>query len=126
LKEALRGAEKVAGQGDSDAQGEDTEEGENAADPGVSRGPGTAPVKLASTPTDLATKQTEPVPNEDLRQAALGDAVGLSAGQHEVDKSKQYRAANGGAAGAGEGAGAVWQQQHVTPEERKRLQQFFQ
>jgi hypothetical protein len=126
FKERLAGAKRITGQGNPDAQGEDTEDGENAADPGVSRGPGTAPVKLAATPTDLGTKKTEPVPNEDLRQAALGDALGLSAGQHAVDKSKQHRAADGGGAAAGEGAGAVWQQQHVTPEERKRLQQFFQ
>jgi hypothetical protein len=126
LKEGLASAKKIAGQGDRDAQGEETEEGENAADPGVSRGPGTAPVKLAAKPADLATKKTEPVANDDLRQAALGDALGLSAGQHAVDQSKQHRAADGGAATAGEGAGAVWQQQHVTPEERKRLQQFFQ
>jgi hypothetical protein len=130
LKEALAEAKKAAGKGQpgdqGDGEGEETEEGENAADPGVSRGPGTAPVKLASTPTDLGTKKTEAVPSEDLRHAALGDALGMSAGQHEVDKSKQHRAADGGAASAGEGAGAVWQQQHVTPEERKRLQQFFQ
>jgi hypothetical protein len=127
LAEAKQAAGKGKGQGDqSDGEGEETEDGENAPDPGVSRGPGTAPVKLASTPADLGTKKTEAVPNEDLRHAALGDVLGMTAGQHEIDKSKQHRAADGGAATAGEGAGAVWQQQHVTPEERKRLQQFFQ
>lgn len=130
LKDALAEAKQAGkgqGQGEQgEGEGEETEEGENAPDPGVSRGPGTAPVKLASTPTDLGTKKTESVPNEDLRHAALGDVLGMTAGQHEIDKSKQHRAADGGAATAGEGAGAVWQQQHVTPEERKRLQQFFQ
>jgi hypothetical protein len=131
LKEALGEAKQAAGKGtgpgeEGDGEGEETEDGENAPNPGVSRGPGTAPVKLASTPADLGTKKTEAVPSDDLRHAALGDTLGMSAGQHEIDKSKQHRAAEGGAAAAGEGAGAVWQQQHVTPEERKRLQQFFQ
>ncbi|HEV7403219.1 MAG TPA: hypothetical protein VGO11_09845 [Chthoniobacteraceae bacterium] len=131
LKEALGEAQKAAGKGKGDpedqgeGEGESTEEGEGAGNGGVDRGPGTAPLKLG-TPAELGTKTTEGLPSEDLRHAALGDALGMSAGQHEVDKSKQHRAADGGAAAAGEGAGAVWQQQHVTPEERKRLQQFFQ
>lgn len=135
LKDALAEAQAAAGKGDGegegegkgdsgDGEGEGTEEGEGAGNGGVDRGPGTAPLKLGS-PANLGTKKTEGLESADLSRAALGDPLGMSAGQHEVDKTKQHRAADGGAAAAGEGAGAVWQQQHVTPEERKRLQQFF-
>jgi hypothetical protein len=130
LKDHLQKAKKVAGDWEERTSDEEEEEeskpGEGDGTGGVDRGPGTGPVTLSRKPTQLGTKDTEGVGSVDFERAALGDAVGRSAGQHEVDPSRSGRTGSGGTAAAGEGAEAVWKQQHVTPEERKRLQQFFQ
>ncbi len=106
--------------------GEESEGGDGLGQGGTNHGPGTGPLKLGETPVALGTKETEGLQNGDLSRAALGDALGMSAGQHATDHEQTGRAASGGEAAAGEAAGAVWQQPNLVPEERKRLQQFFQ
>ena len=64
--------------------------------------------------------------NKDLSHAALGDRVGISSGQHDVDRKADPSSKDGGAVGKdGAGAGAVWLDQNLRPDERKQLQQFF-
>jgi hypothetical protein len=92
---------------------------------GVQRGPGTAPITLSREPTDLKTDRTDTLESEDFSRAAMGDRAGVSAGAHEVDRAAGHRAASGGAAAQGAGANAVWLQQNVSPEERRRLREFF-
>ena len=94
---------------------------------GVQRGPGTAPLAFEQDQTNLGTKKTEALESDDFRDAALGDQVGMSTGVPEVDPTVQVRVESGGAIrNAGAGADAVWLQQNVSPEERRRLRSFFQ
>jgi hypothetical protein len=107
-----------------DGEGEDGED--DVGNGSLNRGPGHAPMKYAKTPTDLATTKTEGVESEDFTRASLGDLGAVSEGQHQLDKERKYRAASGGAAQAGAGPDAVWIQQALRPEERKRLREFYQ
>lgn len=105
-------------------------EGEGKEGPGrggVQRGPGTAPLTFEPDATDLQTKKTEALESTDYRDAALGDRLGMSDAQPEVDPSVEVKTGPGGSIGsAGAGADAVWLQQNVSPEERRRLRTFFQ
>ncbi len=103
------------------------ERGEGPGRGGIDRGPGTAPLSLEEDETNLNTDKIEALNGSNLGDVALGDRVGMSDAVHDVDKSADHRAANGGAVGsAGSGADAVWLQQNTTPEERRRLRNFFQ
>lgn len=93
---------------------------------GVSRGPGAAPLSLKEYETQLGTKNTETVSNDDLSNAAIGDLMGLGSGQHEVDKNNWTGPQAGGTiSSAGSGGEAVWEQS-ATPREQEALRRFFQ
>lgn len=62
--------------------------------------------------------------NPDLRQAALGDQIGVAEGEHEVEPV-QVQGAGGGLLQAGGGGEAVWRQE-VLPQEAQWLQDYFQ
>lgn len=94
---------------------------------GVTRGPGTAPLTFEQEQTDLKTTKTEGLESDDFRDAAIGDQVGMSTGVPEVDPNVAIQVQSGGTiSNAGAGADAVWLQQNVSPEERRRLRSFFQ
>ncbi len=124
-REKLRQAKKKVG----DELGEEDGEGGNPDEEGrggVARGPGHPPLSLDPDENNLGTKNTETIASDDFRQAALGDRIGMSTGQHEVDRASEHRAASGGGTAAeGAGAGAVWTQENLSPEERRRVRQFF-
>lgn len=101
-------------------------EGETPGQGAVTRGRGDAPLTLGAKETNLGTTKTEMLESKDLDQPALGDRVGVSAGQHEVVKTETSNASGGQVAAGGAGADAVWIQPSLAPEERRRLRQFFQ
>lgn len=117
--------------GSEDGEGKEGDgDGEKAGDRGGrggrSPGDGATPLSFEKSPAYLNSKKSEGMENEDFSTATIGDQVGVSAGQHEVDHSVPDRAASGGAAAAGgEGGDAVWLQQGVVPEERRRIREFF-
>jgi hypothetical protein len=92
---------------------------------GISRGPGTAPLALKEDKTQLGTTNSEPLHNEDLSRAAVGDLMGLGTGEHQVDESAWTGPQVGGAnLSAGSGGDAVWEQA-ATPAEQDALRRFF-
>lgn len=92
---------------------------------GVNRGPGAAPLTLKDNETQLGTTKTETLQNEDLSHAALGDLMGLGAGEHRVDKANwQGPEQGGGMVSPGSGGEAVWDQA-ATPAEQEALRRFF-
>lgn len=92
---------------------------------GICRGPGAAPMSLKEKETDLGTRQAEALGNGDLSRAAIGDLMGLSTGEHKVDKSDAGLQQGGAMANTGSGGEAVWEQT-ATPAEQQALRQFFQ
>lgn len=85
----------------------------------------TAPLSLKDDATNLHSKETEALANDDLSRALPGDLLAVQKGEHEVSKSE---AASPLAAGAirspGEGGDAVWRES-LTPSEREVLQRYF-
>jgi hypothetical protein len=68
----------------------------------------------------------ETLSNHDLRQAALGETVGLSIGEHEPDRSAWTGMQSGGAAAQeGQGGETVWRVS-VLPQERAILKAYFE
>jgi hypothetical protein len=60
-----------------------------------------------------------------VRDAAIGDLVGVERGQHAVDEGAYAGVSAGGRTGAeGRGGEAVWHNP-VTPEEREVLERYF-
>lgn len=89
---------------------------------GVSRGPGSAPLALKDSETNLKTQSMERLENPDLSRAALGDLVGMGTGEHKVDESTS------GAAGTlanPSSAGDSGSTMNASPSEQKILQKFF-
>jgi hypothetical protein len=85
----------------------------------------TAPLTLKQAPTNLRTNQSESISNDDLSRAALGDALAVNKGQHEVRKTALKTPLAGGSIGStGQGGEAVWRAS-FTPEEREMLQRYF-
>jgi hypothetical protein len=102
------------------------EEGEGPGGGGPSRGPGTAPVTLASDDTQLDTNKIETLKNPlDLSRLATGDALSVTNGTAKVDP-KNYQGPHQGGATAtpGDGGAAVWQNTLI-PAERETLKRFF-
>jgi len=92
---------------------------------GVDRGPGTAPLVLKEDKTQLGTTKTESLQNDDLSRAAVGDLIGLGAGEHKADEATWTGAQLGGAnSSVGSGGEAVWDQA-ATPAEQEALRRFF-
>jgi hypothetical protein len=93
---------------------------------GVGRGPGSAPLTLSDTETQLGSNQTETVENADLSRATVGDLTGLGTATHTVDPNAWTGPQSGGTVShAGTGSEAVYQQS-TTPEEQAVLKAFFQ
>jgi hypothetical protein len=90
---------------------------------GVDRGPGPAPLTLDLEPTKVGPGRLEAVSNPDMRQAALGDVVETTIGQHRVSIAP-HGVTKGGTAGAGAGGDAV-SKAPLTPEERRILARYF-
>lgn len=98
---------------------------EKPGDGGPGGGGGPAPLALKQDPTNLRTKETDTVSNDDVSQALPADLVGLERGEHDVDTAQEVRSrAGGGIASAGEGGEAI-RRESFTPEEREVLQRFF-
>jgi hypothetical protein len=92
---------------------------------GISRGPGAAPLALKEDKTQLGTTKNEPIQNDDLSRAAIGDLMGLGAGNHQVDESAWTGPQVGGAnSSVGSGGDAAWEQA-ATPAEQEALRRFF-
>jgi len=132
LKEGSGACKKCMGEGDpvSDGDGEKTKSGgdsdQSTGNGGPGGGGGPPGLSFGEDPVQLGSKGTKGVHNDDFSQAGLGERVGVSAGQHDVDRNAEHHGADGGAvSGDGNGASAVWIQQNLTPQERKQLQEYF-
>lgn len=95
-------------------------------DGGPGGGGGPAPLGLRQDPTNLRSKETATISNEDTSQALPGDLVGVQqTGEHKIDKVDAVPQISGGAiASVGEGGDAV-RRESFTPRERQVLQRFF-
>ncbi len=92
---------------------------------GVNRGPGTAPLDLSAEPLETASDRIEAVPGADGSRGPLGDAVGYSTGEHDVETDGFRGDPEGGAvASKGEGGDRVWTQS-LLPKERRVLSRYF-
>ena len=102
------------------------EEGDKPGRGGISRGPGAAPLSFSQNETDLGTKKTETLPSQlDFQRMAPGDVLGVSNGQHDVDKNAFNGPQQGGAIqNSGDGGAAVWQNS-LLPSEREALKRYF-
>ena len=94
--------------------------------PGGEGGGGSpAPLTLKQGPTNLQSKETDAVSNDDVSHAALGDMTGVDKSQHEVKKvAPKIPVAGGSISSPGQGGEAVWRDS-LTPEEQQVLQRFF-
>jgi hypothetical protein len=100
--------------------------GENPGDGGPGGGGSPAPLALKKEATNLRTKETDSVSNEDSSQALPGEVVGVERGAHDIntDPVAPQMVAGGSIMSAGEGGEAV-RHESFTPEEREVLQRFF-
>lgn len=130
---ACLGEGKGEGKGEGEGQGKGQSElaalqalGLEPGRGGVTRGPGSAPLFLEESATDLRTRSSAGIESTDFERAALGESIAERQGEHEVDT----RAYTGpGRAGSiqsqGSGGENVWRQQ-LMPDEKKTLQKFYQ
>jgi hypothetical protein len=80
---------------------------------------------LKNEPTNLHTKETETVTNDDVSRASMGDLVDLNSGKHDVKKNAPKSPVEGGALQSnGKGGEAVWREA-LTPEDQEVLRRFF-
>jgi hypothetical protein len=112
------------GEGEGEGEGKGDKEGPGKG--GIQRGPGTAPVTLASEDTQLGTDKIETLKNPlDLTRLATGDALSITNGAAKVDPKNYQGPQQGGAtASPGDGGAAVWQNTLI-PTERETLKRFF-
>ncbi len=123
LKKGAGGKEGFEGKGEDALRA--LIDGTGSGEGGVNRGPGTAPLNLKDTETQLGTTQTDTLQNDDLSRAALGDLMGLDTGEHQVDKAAWQGPQQGGSmVSPGSGGEAVWDQA-ATPAEQEALRRFF-
>ncbi|MEM8953086.1 MAG: hypothetical protein AAGD22_02945 [Verrucomicrobiota bacterium] len=92
---------------------------------GVSRGPGTAPITLSETPTNLRTNNPEQVRTDDYSRASLGDTLSISDGQHEVDTTITGPTTAGSIESTGSGGDRIWRDS-LMPNEKEILRKFFE
>ena len=115
-----------AGSSPGNPGGTDSASGEEPGQGGVSHGPGTAPLTIAQNPTTAQPGTEGALEGFDPTRAALGDAAGLSVGQHEIDRETANTAATGGElANTGTGGEAAWTQR-LTPAERRAVRRTFE
>ena len=91
---------------------------------GVTRGPGSAPIELASERTELGSSRIEDVMGRKALGTELGETVGVSLSEHEVDTHFRSGLEAGEVVSKGEGGDVVWSQT-LTPEERRVLKKYF-
>jgi hypothetical protein len=93
--------------------------------PGISRGPGAAPLALTESPSELVAQRDEAVRNESLDRAVPGETVGVRAVAPDSDESAAGAVGPGGAAASdGTGGEATWRLS-LPPEERAILKRYF-
>ncbi|XHR26693.1 MAG: hypothetical protein ACFUZC_12115 [Chthoniobacteraceae bacterium] len=88
-------------------------------------GGGTAPLGIRPTPTSLEPGQQTALQGGNREDAALGDVVGVTAGEHKVDQDAVHGSAFGGnVSSEGNGGEAVWS---ITPspKEGEVLKAYF-
>ena len=91
---------------------------------GISRGPGAAPLTMGDKPTDLGTKTTEGVSNDDLSRATLGEVTSLGLSKPKPN-TEAPATTSGGTITTGKG-GDTALQQTATPDEQEALRKFFE
>jgi hypothetical protein len=91
---------------------------------GLGGGGGPAPL-TAKAPTDLHTKTTDTISNDDISRALPGEVVALSKSEHQIEKNLAPPAGGGQIAGPGQGGEAAWKDS-LTPQERAAAARFFQ
>lgn len=92
---------------------------------GPGGGGGPAPLNLKKDETQLGTNKSESIANDDLTRATPGDLLGVSKGEHEVNKNDYSGPVAAGAIQSlGQGGETVWKDE-LTPQERDTLQRFF-
>jgi hypothetical protein len=93
--------------------------------PGLSRGPGSAPLGLREKPTDVVPASSERLENDDdLTRALPAELLGLSKSKPEAAPASDGAPTQGGNASNGAGGEAVFRND-LTPQEREVLQRFF-
>ncbi len=93
----------------------------------IQRGPGPAPLVMLDEGTDLATGAYEGVSNKDLRNAVMGETVGISSRPGNDEQADTFEAGVSveNAAELGAGGDVVWRESY-TPRERAILEDYFQ
>ncbi len=93
---------------------------------GISRGRGDAPLILGQQESQVDITRRENLTNDDLRNAALGDSLGVGIGEHSRDQNRPLLNQSAGVTGStGDGGEAVWRYQY-RPEEEETLRKFYQ
>ncbi|MEM7143695.1 MAG: hypothetical protein AAF591_01080 [Verrucomicrobiota bacterium] len=92
---------------------------------GITRGPGTAPITLSDTPTDLRTNNPEQVQTNDYSRASLGDTLSITDGQHEIDETITGPTTAGSIESTGSGGDRIWRDS-LMPDEKEILKRFFE
>ncbi|MDZ4742981.1 MAG: hypothetical protein SGI98_06135 [Verrucomicrobiota bacterium] len=114
-----------ASKGQGNGRGKDGN-GDQPGQGGVNRGRGDAPLTLGEEKSQVDINQSENLTNDDMRNAALGDSLGVSTGEHKIDKNQALQNQSAGAIGStGDGGEAVWRYQY-RPEEEETLRKFYQ
>lgn len=124
----LKGIAGAAGAGAQVAKPDPNSPATAGTRPGAG-GPGgggdSAPMMLASQPSDAGDGTAEAVAGDALKRFSLGDKLGSTAGAHETDPSKIAAPMSAGAVAAPAAGGeAVWVNR-LTPAERAALKNFF-
>lgn len=91
---------------------------------GVSRGRGDAPLTFNSEETKAKLQGEEAISNDDMRNASIGDTVGVVDTTHQVDKDGYKGPQSGGNAQAGGAGEAVWKTETL-PEDQAALERYF-
>ncbi|MGF1449287.1 MAG: hypothetical protein ACFB20_07705 [Opitutales bacterium] len=122
--QGLPGPNPHPGRGQGQGPGEG--EGESFGSGGIARGPGEAPLQLLNNDPNLTTSDDLSLNNDDLSQAALGDALSTSLALPGEGDPDGFSLDAGGGAATMEGASeAVWRSE-LTPQENRVLQTYFE
>jgi hypothetical protein len=125
LKEGTGVCQNCLGAGDKKDGDQLLIVGEQTGSGGPGGGGGPAPLTLKKEPTQLASGKTEAITGDDLTRTTPGEVLGISKGEHEVEKTANNGPVEAGAIRSeGEGGETVWKDE-LTPQERETLQRFF-
>ncbi|HWB59463.1 MAG TPA: hypothetical protein VG733_08225 [Chthoniobacteraceae bacterium] len=117
------GGGQMIGQVGPHGQGQQTNGQPGSGGPGGGGPP--APLGLKPDETNLNTNNATKLTSDDLSHSAVGDPLGVSKGQHQVDPSKYTGPASAGTIDSnGSGGEAVWKND-LTPQEREILERFY-